>query len=228
MKRTAAWIFLSCIALCIQAAELPVWFDTFQSEQKSLSGWQSFRAAYQLGFEEDRSFTGGRALKANVRFSPKQREGILIWRFPDVQMKRFRLKIKVPQKAKEVYVRMVTNDTKGDAAFFRPWTDGEPTFDLPIHTAEGQKPQKASPLPAGEWVIYEVTMPDDVFYEQKKKKPNHPVQEFALMNTDRDRLQLSAESRPATEAFFISFVVPKGSPLFGEELEFFVDLAEIY
>ncbi len=212
----------------VQAVELPVWFDTFESQQKSLAGWQSFRALYRLEFEEDGSFTGGRALKAKVRFLPDQREGILIWRFPDVQMHRFRLRVKVPQEAREVYLRMVTNDTKGDAAFFKPWTSGDALTDLPLDTADGQKIQSASPLPAGEWVTYDVTMPDDVFFEQKKQKANHPVEEFALMNAGRDSLNLSAESRPATEAFFISFVVPDDSPLFGKDLEFLVDLAEIY
>lgn len=223
--------FLITVLFCgfsVCAAELPVWFDTFQSKQKSLTGWQSFRALYQLDFEDGESFTGGRALKAKIRFSPDQREGILIWRFPDVQMKKFRLRVMLPAGADNVFLRMVTNDTTGDAAFFQPWTNGKTVVDLPLDTAAGQKIQQASPLPVGEWVTYDVTMPDDVFFEQKKQKANHPVEEFALMNAGRDSLNLSAESRPATEVFFISFVVPEDSELFGRELEFLVDLAEIY
>jgi hypothetical protein len=211
-----------------QTEELPVWFDTFQETLKSQAGWQNFRAAYQLGFVDGGEFRSGRAMKANVRFSNTVREAILIWRFPDVQMEKFRIRVKLPREARDVYLRMVTNDTTGDAAFFKPWNNGKQMIDLPIHTVEGQKKQPASPLPSGEWVIYEVSMPDDVFYEQKKQKAAHAVHDFALMNTGRDQLKLSAESRPATEAFFITFAVPHHSPLFGRELEFLVDFAEIY
>jgi hypothetical protein len=228
MKKTVLFISMLACVVAAKAAELPVWFDTFQNRQKSQSGWQTFRAATALAFEEDRSLTGGGLMKASVKFTPAVREAMLIWRFPDVQMNRFRLRVKVPKEAREVYLRMVTNDTKGDAAFFKPWTSGDALIDLPLDTADGQKLQSASPLPAGEWVTYDVTMPDDVFYEQKKQKANHPVEEFALMNAGRDSLNLSAESRPATEAFFISFVVPEDSPLFGKDLEILVDLAEIY
>ena len=228
MKQIHVLVGLLWVAVCVQAAELPVWFDTFQSTGESLNSWQTFRAATVLTFEKGQAFTGGQAMKAGVRFSPDVREGILIWRFPDVQMKKFRLRVKLPSEAEGVYLRMVTNDTKGDAAFFKPWTDGHSMAELPLDTAEGRKTQSASPLPTNEWVTYEVTMPDDIFFEQKKQKSNHPVEDFALMNTDRDSLNLSAESRPATEAFFISFVVPEDSPLFGRDLEFLVDLAEIY
>jgi len=224
-------IFLITVLVCVVsagAAKLPVWFDTFQSVQKSQAGWQTFRAAYGLEYGEDTACIAGRFMKVKVKFTPTTREAVLIWRFPDVQMKKFRLRVKLPKEVHDVYLRMVTNDTKGDAAFFKPWADGHSMVELPLDTAEGLKTQLASPLPTDEWVTYEVTMPDDVFFEQKKQKSNHPVEEFALMNTGRDQLKLSAESRPATEAFFISFVVLKDSPLFDEELEFLVDLAEIY
>lgn len=213
----------------VATAELPVWFDAFQSTRESLQGWQSFRAASKLGFEEDETFTAGRALKVKVSFSAKYREATLIWRFPDVQMKRFRMRVKVPPEARDVYLWMVTNDTEGNAAFFRPYAVGKPSHELPIHTRDGVKEQPASPLPAGKWATYEVVMPDDLFYEQKKKRSKgQSVQDFALMNTGRDQLKLSAESRPATEAFFITFVVPPDSPLIGRELELLVDFAEIY
>ena len=201
MRHLACWISLICITLCVQAAERPVWFDTFGPLQKSQAGWQSFRAAYQLNYVEGDSFVDGQAMAAKVKFTPQVREGILIWRFPDVQMKKFRLRVKLPREAKDVYLRMVTNDTKGDAAFFKPWNNGKNVIDLLIHTLEGQKKQPASSLPTGEWVVYEVTMPDDVFYEQKKQKSKHAVHDFALMNTGRDQLKLGAESRPATEAY---------------------------
>lgn len=68
-------------------------------------------------------------------------------------------------------------------------------------------------------------MPDDVFYEQKLQKN---AQDLSLMNIGRDALKLSVDSRPATEAFFISFVVPGNSSLFGKELEFLIDFVEIY
>ena len=215
-------------ALSLQAAELPVWFDTFQAPRESQQGWQSFRAAYELGFDEDASLAGGRALKAKVKFSKTTREAILIWRFPNVQMKRFRLRVQVPREARDVYLRVITNNTKGDAAFFKPWNGGQSSFDLPIHTAEGQKNQPASPLPSGKWMTYEVALPEDVFYEQKKQKAGHAVEEFALMNTGRNQLNLDAGSRPAIEAFFIVFAVPNDSPLLGRELEFLVDFAEMY
>lgn len=210
--------------------DLPVWFDTFQEPLESQSGWQTFRAATALQFEKDRSLAGDGLMKVKVRFLPKVRTAILIWRFPDVQMKQFRLRVQAPEEIgdADVYLRMVTNDTKGDAAFFKPWVHGDSSADIPIGTADGNKFQPASPLPSGEWITYEVTMPDDVFYEQKKQKPSHAVQDFALMNTGRGQLNLSAESRPATEAFFISFTVPDYSPLFGRDLEFLVDFAEIY
>ncbi|QHI70375.1 Rieske (2Fe-2S) protein [Tichowtungia aerotolerans] len=212
----------------LSAEELPVWFDTFQAPLESQSGWQTFRAAYALEFGEDHSLAGDGFMKVKVKFTSQVREAILIWRFPDVQMKKFRLRVKLPKDAQDVFLRMVTNDTQGDAAFFKPWVDGNTTVELPLNTAEGKKVQKASPLPTDNWVTYEVTMPDDIFVEQKKQKSGHPVEDFALMNTGRDSLNLSAESRPATEAFFISFVVPEYSPLFGRELEFMVDSAEIY
>jgi hypothetical protein len=223
-------IVASLLAAGVSLAEtvLPVWFDTFQEPLKSQAGWQTFRAACQLGFAEGGQFSGSKAMTVKMKFTPQVREGIIIWRFPDVQMKKFRLRVKLPREAKDVYLRMTTNDTKGDAAFFKPWTNDEFVVDLPIHTAEGQKTQPASPLPTGEWITYEVTMPADVFYEQQKQKPKHAVHDFALMNTGRDQLRLSAESRPATEAFFISFVVADNSELFGEEIEVLVDLAEIY
>lgn len=226
VKKTVSVILFSVISA--HAAELPVWFDTFGSQQKTQAGWQTFRAAYEMGFDKSLSFSDGQAMAVKMTFTPQVREGIIIWRFPDVQMKKFRMRVKLPREAKDVYLRMVTNDTKGDAAFFRPWTDGDDVIDLPIHTVEGQKTQPASPLPTDEWVTYEVTMPDDVFYEQKKQKSKNQVLDFALMNTGRDQLKLSAESRPATEAFFISFVVANDSELFGKEIEVLVDLAEIY
>jgi hypothetical protein len=223
-------IVASLLAAGVSLAEtvLPVWFDTFQEKLKAQAGWQSFRAAYQLDYVTGSEFTGGQAMTVKMKFTPQVREGIVIWRFPDVQMKKFRIRVKVPAEAREVYLRMVTNDTKGDAAFFKPWNNGKNVIDLPVHTVEGQKSQPASPLPNGEWITYEVTMPDDVFYEQKKQKAAHAVHDFALMNTGRDQLKLSAESRPATEAFFISFGVQEDSPLFGRDLEILVDLAEIY
>jgi hypothetical protein len=228
MNKTVIFIGWLAGVLIAGAVELPVWFDTFQEPLKSQAGWQSFRAAYQLGFVEGGAFSDGKAMTVKIKFTPQVREGIIIWRFPDVQMKKFRIRVKVPAEALEVYLRMTTNDTKGDAAFFKPWNNGKNVINLPIHTVEGQKPQPASPLPAGEWVLYEVTMPDDVFYEQKRQKAAHAVHDFALMNTGRDQLKLSAESRPATEAFFITFAVPGNSPLFGRELEILVDFAEIY
>jgi len=222
--------FFLLVAAAAPAAELPVWFDTFQAPRESRAGWQTFRAAYALGFPEDAAWTGGRALEAKVRFEPGTTEAVLIWRFPDVQMKKFRLRAMAPAEIGDakIYLRMVTNDTKGDAAFFRPYRVGDGSFDLPVPTAEGLKTQRASPLPAGRWVDYEVAMPDDVFHEQQRRRAAHAVQDFALMNMARDALKLGADSRPATEAFFISFVVPDDSPLFGRELEIRVDLAEIY
>lgn len=224
-------IVLIAVLVCVVSAgatELPVWFDTFQSVQKSQAGWQTFRAAYGLEYGEDKTCIAGRFMTVKVKFTSTAREAVLIWRFPDVQMKKFRMRVKLPKEAHDVYLRMVTNDTKGDAAFFKPWTDGNSTFDLPIHTAEGLKTQSSSPLPTDEWVTYEVTMPDDIFYEQKKQKSNHPVEDFALMNTGRDQLKLRDEGRPATEAFFITFAVAKNSKLFGQDLEILVDRTEIY
>ncbi len=228
MKNCIFCICLFCM-LAAHAADLPVWFDTFQSQRESLQSWQSFRAAYKLGFATNPTFIGGQALKVKIKFTPKVRAGVLLWRFPDVQMKKFRMRVKVPRQAKGVYLRMVTNDTRGDATFFKPWVGGKQIVPLPVQTNEGKKMQKASPLPPGKWVTYEVSIPDDVFYVQMKQKPKgHAVEEYALMNTDRNQLNLSADSRPATEVFFISFIVNKNSPLFGKELEFLVDLAEIY
>ncbi len=228
MSRFVVFIIGLVAVVWVDATELPVWFDTFGSEQKSLTGWQCFRAAYHIGFEKDRSFSDGQAMKAKMKFSRKVREGTLIWRFPDVQVNKFRMRVKLPSEAKGVYLQMVSNDTKGDDAFFKPWSNGESLFDLPIHTAEGVKTQPASPLPAGEWVVYEVAASNDVFYEQKKKKRKNADLDFSLMNTGRDGLKLSADSRPATEVFWISFIVPADSELFGKELEILVDLAEIY
>lgn len=212
------------------AEDLPVWFDTFQAPLESRSGWQTFRAAYALEFEKDRSLAGDGVMKVKVTFSPEKKRAIVIWRFPDVQMKKVRIRTRVPKDIgdADIYLQLTTNDTKRDAAFFKPWTDGNPTFDLPMQTAGGKKIQPASALPAGEWVTYEVTMPDDIFYEQKKQKAAHAVQDFALMNTGRGQLNLSAESRPATEALFLAFHVPEYSPLFGRDLEFLIDFAEIY
>jgi hypothetical protein len=210
------------------ATELPVWFDVFQDPLKSQAGWQTFRAATAMELADDADASAGKVLKATVTFSPTVCQGILIWRFPDVQMKKFRMRVKAPKEAREVYLSMISNDTKGDAAFFKPWNNGKSLFNLPINTVEGPKLQPASPLPAGEWVTYEAAMPDDVFYEQKKQKSNNAVLDFALMNTGRDQLKLSAESRPATEAFFISFTVSENSPLIGRKLEFMIDFAEVY
>lgn len=228
MRRVAAGLVSGMFMLGAQASELPVWFDTFQVPQKSSRGWQSFQAAYKLGYEESEGFTAGHAMKAHVRFSEANRKAVLIWRFPDMQVEKFHMRVKLPSEAKGVYLQMVSNDTKGDAAFFKPWNNGKALFDLPIHTAEGVKVQPASPLPAGEWVVYEVAASNDVFYEQKKMKHKNADLDFSLMNTGRDGLKLSADSRPATEVFWISFIVPADSELFGKELEILVDLAEIY
>ena len=228
MNRAVVFGFI--LAASVQAAELPVWFDTFEYTRESRTGWQNFRDAYALDFIEADAPTAGKAMRVHVKFSAANRVAILIWRFPDVQMKKFRIQVQAPKGigSANVYLQMTSNDTKGDAAFFKPWNNGKSLFDLPVYTVEGWKTQPASALPAGKWVTYEGTMPDDVFYEQKKQKSNNQVLDFALMNTGRDQLKLSADSRPATEAFFISFQVPKDSPLFGRDLEFLVDLAEIY
>lgn len=230
MRNLGILAYAVAVAACARAAELPVWFDTFQAPLESRAGWQTFRAAYALGFVDDPSLAGGRAMKASVCFSKETTEAVLIWRFPDVQMKIFRLRAMVPAEIgdAEVYLRMVTNDTRGDALFFKPYVDGTATNELSILTREGDKVQPASPLPAGQWVVYEVVLAEDVFHEQKKKPSAHPVQDFALMNTARDALKLSAESRPATEAFFISFQVPQNSPLVGRETEIYIDYAEIH
>ena len=212
------------------APAIPVWFDAFVSPSDSRASWQTFKAAYAMEIVPLLPETGRPALKAKVRFSKTDLSAVLIWRFPDVQMHRFRARIMVPADLPpgDVFFQMVANNTQGDALFFKPYLDGEPTCDLPSQTVEGMKQQPASPLPRGKWAAYDVGLPGSLFFEQKKEKAAHPVQDFALMNTGRDALNLSAESRPAMEVFFMSFQVPANSPLLDQEVEFYIDLVEIY
>ncbi|MCF7818657.1 MAG: hypothetical protein K9M54_12335 [Kiritimatiellales bacterium] len=212
------------------APAVPVWFDAFQAPLESRAGWQTFQAAYALEFVSALPETGRPALKAKARFSKTNLSAVLIWRFPDLQMHRFRARIMVPANlpAGDVFFQMVANNTQGDALFFKPYLDGKPTYDLPCQTIEGLKQQPASPLPHGKWAVYDVGLPGSLFFEQKKGKAAHPVQDMALMNTGRDALNLSAESRPAMEVFFMSFQVPDNSPLLDKEVWFYIDLVEIY
>lgn len=168
-------------------------------------------------------------MKVKGRFAKGNAEAVLLWRFPDVQMKKFRARILIPESvpAGDIFFQVVSNDTKGDALFFKPFVQGAATVDLPCPTHEGIKMQPASPLPRGKWTVYEARWPDDVFYEQKPPKTPRG-QDFALMNTARDALNLSAESRPAAEVLFMSFQIPDGSPLIGQEVEFYLDWVEIY
>lgn len=68
-------------------------------------------------------------------------------------------------------------------------------------------------------------MPDDVFYEKQLQKTS---QDFSMGNIGRYALNLSADSRPATEAFFISSVVLDNSSLFLQKLEFLINSVSLY
>jgi hypothetical protein len=169
-------------------------------------------------------------LKVKARFSQKEKEAKLIWRFPDVQLRKFVLRVMVPKQAHtgEVFLRVLMNDTRGDAYFFKPYVQGTSTADLPCWTLGGMKMQKASPLPVGKWVAYTADPAADIFYQQKKQKSANAVQDMALMNTPRDALNIDSGSRPAMEAVFISFQIRDGSPLINQQVEFYLDCVEIY
>lgn len=225
-----SWIAAGCLSVgAVAQNEYPMVFDHFQSSFESRSGWQSFRAAHAFEIVKDHPKAGPHALKVKARFSEENKEATLIWRFPDVQFRKFRARVMMPEQPNtgDVFFRLLTNDTRGDAYFFQPYVDGSQTKDLACLTQEGVQMQPASPLQIGQWVNYEVSSADNIFYHQSKKKPAHEVQDFALMNTARDSLNLSEESRPAMEAAFIVFQIPAGSPLIGKEVEFYLDFVEI-
>jgi len=147
-----------------------------------------------------------------------------------VQCRKFVLRAMVPKQVHsgDVFLRVLMNDTRGDAYFFKPYVQGTSPVDLPCWTLGGMKIQKASPLPVGKWVTYTTDPATDVFYLQKKQKAANAVQDMALMNTPRDALNIDAGSRPAMEAVFISFQIKDGSPLINQEVEFYLDCVEIY
>lgn len=228
-------IFLSLIAAGSvfaqpETQDVPVVFDTFQSSFESRTGWQNFGAAYAMEFIETSSEAGPSRLKVKARFSQKEKEAKLIWRFPDVQCRKFVVRAMMPRQAHagDVFLRVLMNDTRGDAYFFNPYVQGTSPVELPCWTLGGMKIQKASPLPVGKWITYTADPAADVFYLQKKQKAANAVQDMALMNTPRDALNIDSGSRPAMEAVFISFQIKDGSPLINQDVEFYLDCVEIY
>jgi hypothetical protein len=230
MYRLYSFLLVAIYSVCAQAADVPVLFDNFQAPLESLASWQNFRAAHTIGFVDNPSLAGGRAVRVQGHFSRGNSEAVLIWRFPDVQMKKFRARILIPESvpAGDVYFQVIANNTKGDAFFFKPFIQGDVRIELPYRTREGIKKQPAAPLPRGKWIIYEARCPEDVFYEQKRTEASRNTQDFSLMNTTRSALNLSVESRPATEALFLSFQILEDSPLIGKDVEFYLDWVEIY
>lgn len=230
MGKRVLSVLVWAVALCSYAAELPIWFDTFQAPLESRRAWQTFRAADALSFAEEGDDAGGGVMRAHVRFCQEHREAILIWRFPDVQMRSVRMWARIPESVPdgEILLRVISNDTQGDALFFRPYSGETKQVDWPGGPNDGDSRPTASPLPRGRWVVYEARLPDDVFHEQRRAPAEHPVHDFSLMNIGRDALQLSGEDRPALEALFFSFQVTNDSPLIGREMGIEVGRVELY
>ena len=210
------------------SAEVPLLFDTFGWQGESRMGWQSFKAAERIEWIDEYSETGRPALKVYVHFTSQKREATLIWRFADVQMKKFNVRLLMPKQKNrgDVFLHALVTDTRGDAWFLKPWIDRK-TVELPYWTRDGRMTQPASPLPVGRWVEYTVNFADDIFYHLPKEKPNHPVQDFALMNISREALNLNSSSRSAVEAVFISFQILPESVLIDKDVVFYLDLVEI-